>query len=89
MSDFRELEEKLKNTQQVIVTAKHKLADGKFTALPTLNDDVAAICDAVITLPSKEAKKLLPLIADMMEELEHLENALRQYQTQMKDKLKK
>ena len=84
---FKDIEARLKQTRHVIALAKADLMNGKFQPLSHLKDDVNAICNEAVALSTDEAKKLLPQIADMIDELEYLAKALEEYQKEMKAKL--
>ena len=87
MSDYKAIAKQLTATRIIITKAQIELSHGKVVNLEDLNQEVCAICDNALKLEPEEAKKLLPPIADMVDELEKLATNLENFQKEMKAKV--
>ena len=87
MSDTKAIAKQLKDTRHIIADAQIQLSHGKVVNLESLNQEVSAICDNALQLEPEEAKKLLPPIADMVDELEKLATGLEDFKKRMKAKV--
>ena len=87
LPDIQDIAKQLKETRHVIADAQIQLSHGKIVNLESLNKQVSAICDSAVQLEPIEAKKLLPPIADMVDELEKLATGLESFKAEMKAKV--
>lgn len=88
MSNYAEIVDKLEKIQGILDLANADLQAGKVKALTQLEKDVSQICEEAVTLPPEEAKKVQPLLADMIGNLETFALTLKSFQTAMKEKVK-
>jgi len=80
MSNAADIIERLQELTSFIEEAHQKLKDGEVVGLSHLDDEVAVLCDKTLKLQPKEAVKVQPIMADMINKLEKLGIALKDYQ---------
>ena len=88
MSDYAQIVERLEKIQETLDLANADLQAGKVKPLTRIETDVAQICEEAVTLPPEDAKKIQPLLADMIGNLETFALTLKSFQTAMKEKVK-
>ncbi len=82
MTQTREqIETRMREITDFIGDATQSVREGKMVTLRHLDDEVAALCDAAVSLPPAEAKAVQPRMAEMIGKLEALSDALQAYRT--------
>lgn len=80
MSNADEIAQRLQELSEFIENAHQQLKDGEVVNLSHLDDEVGELCDQTLRLPPKEATKVQPVMADMINKLEKLSVALKDFQ---------
>lgn len=81
MAQTREqIETRMRDITAFIEQSADSVRAGRMVTLHHLDDEVAALCDAAITLPPADAKTVQPLMATMIGKLEELSSALQDFQ---------
>jgi hypothetical protein len=75
-----EIQKRLGELCQFITDSIQTVESGTMVDLSGLDEEVASICDHVVTLPPAEATQTQPLMAEMIGNLEKLGEALQKYQ---------
>ena len=88
MSDADNLITKLNELNDVILKALADVGNKKIANLSHIESAVNTACEEVLILEPKEAKKVQPLMAEMIGNLETLALSLENFQAELKEKLK-
>lgn len=76
-----QIETRMREITDFIGDAAQSVREGKMVVLHHLDDEVAALCDAAVSLPPADAKMVQPLMAAMIGKLEDLSRALQDYKS--------
>ena len=74
-----QIETRMRELTDFIGEATQSVREGKMVSLHHLDDEVAALCDAAVSLPPADAKAVQPSMAGMIGKLEALSDALQAY----------
>lgn len=75
-----QIEQRKRDITVFIEQSVQQVREGRMVTLHHLDDEVASLCDAAVTLPPVDAKHVQPLMAEMIGKLEQLSAALQDYQ---------
>lgn len=79
-----DIQKRLGELSNFILESTRTVESGQMIDLSGLDDEVASICDRVVTLPPQQAAQAQPLMAEMIGNLERLGQALKEYQDRQK-----
>lgn len=88
MSDLETITAKLDDIDAIIATAQTDLQSGKVKGLAHIDGAVARICEEAVKLPPDDAKKVQPMLANLIGNLDTLALSLQSFQNEMKEKLR-
>lgn len=80
MSNADDITQRLQELTTFIEEAHKQLKEGEVVNLSLLDDEVGELCDQTLQLKPQEAVKVQPVMADMINKLEKLGVALKDYQ---------
>jgi hypothetical protein len=86
MSKTNEIINKLETLTNFIEEAQIKLQQGEIINLSHLDGEVAELCNEILQLPPQDATQVQPIMGNMISKLEELGLALKDFQSNLKNK---
>jgi hypothetical protein len=84
MTELEDIRVRMQNICDFIASSITDVDAGLMVNLSGLDDNVAALCERTISLPPDEAQQIQPLMAEMINNLDRLGKALRDYQVRVR-----
>ncbi len=80
MTSRDQIETRMRDITAFIEQSTQSVRAGKMVTLRHLDDEVAALCDAAVSLPPAEAALVQPMMSAMIARLEELAQSLKDFQ---------
>lgn len=80
MNKVADIQTRMENLIEFIADANEKVRGGQMVDLRNLDDEVASLCEETVALPPQFAARIQPIMADMIQHLEELGRALKDFQ---------